>query len=100
MNDSLLTLLLAAPAAANDQLVGCLVLAARALAERGHAPRGDRVPAALRLALAATVRVVDRVHRGAAHRWPLAPPPTPAGLAARDVLVVDVPDLADGGATG
>src|SRR5687767_15574880 len=42
-----LALVLPAAAAANDQLVGFLVLAARALAERGHAPRGDRVAAAL-----------------------------------------------------
>src|SRR3970040_1868860 len=60
--------LLAAASAADDQLVGLLVLAARALAERRHSPRGDRVAAAFRLALTAAVRVVDRVHRRAAHR--------------------------------
>src|SRR5436309_12758169 len=38
---------LAAAAAANDQLVRLLVLATGALAERGHAPGGDRVPASL-----------------------------------------------------
>src|SRR6266511_1949551 len=62
-----LALLLAAPAAPDDQLVGFLVLLARALAERRHAPWSDGVPAALRLALAAAVRVVDGVHRRAAH---------------------------------
>src|ERR1044072_5623302 len=45
----LLPLLLPAPAAADDQLVRLLVLAARALAERRHAPGGDRMAAALRL---------------------------------------------------
>src|ERR1700726_4260791 len=94
------TLLLPAPPAADDQLVGFLVLAARALAERRHAPRGDRVPAALRLALAAAVRVVDRVHRRAAHRRPLAEPAAAAGLAAGDVAVVDVADLTDRRAAG
>src|SRR5262245_35397628 len=87
------SLLLAAAPAADDQLVGFLVLAPGALAERRHAPRRDRVPATLRLALAAAVRVVDRVHRRAAHRWPLAPPAAAARLAAGDVLVVDVADL-------
>src|SRR5690242_3973944 len=89
------TLLLPAATAADDQLVGFLVLAARALAERRHAPRGDRVAAALRLALAAAVRVVDGVHRRATHGRALAPPAAAPRLAAGDVLVVDVADLAD-----
>src|SRR4051812_15249961 len=58
------------------------------------------MPAALRLALAAAVRMVDGVHRRAAHRRALAFPAAPARLAAGLVLVVGVPDLADGGATG
>src|SRR5581483_3516538 len=89
------TLLLPAPARPDDQLVGLLVLRAGALAERRHAPRGDRVPAALRLALAAAVRMVDGVHRRAAHGRALAAPAAPARLAPGLVLVVDVPDLAD-----
>src|SRR5438093_10016619 len=56
--------------------------------------------AALRLALAAAVRMVDRVHRGAAHGRALAEPAAAARLADRDVAVLDVPDLADGGAAG
>src|SRR5262245_22928238 len=56
--------------------------------------------AALRLALAAAVRVVDGVHRGAAHGRTLAAPTAAAGLAAGDVLVVEVSDLADGRAAG
>src|SRR5437867_1466318 len=96
----LLALLLSAPAAADDQTVGFLVLAARALAERGHAPRRDRMPAAFGLPLAAAVRMVDGVHRRAAHRRPLAPPPAPSCLAAGDVLVVHVTDLSDRCAAG
>src|SRR5262249_59438889 len=90
--------LLAAATAADDQLVRLLVLATRALAERRHAPRRHRMAATLRLALAAAVRVVDGVHRGAAHGRALALPAAAAGLAAGDVLVLDVADLADGGA--
>src|SRR5262245_31859032 len=92
---SLAAALLAAATAADDQLVRFLVLAPGALAERRDAPRRYRVATAFRLALAAAVRVVDGIHRGAAHRRALAAPPAAAGLAARDVLVVDVPDLAD-----
>src|SRR5262249_60195601 len=86
-------------AAAADQLGGFLVPAAGSLPERRHAPGGDRVAAALRLALAAAVRVVNRVHRRAAHRRALAQPAAAAGLADGDVLVVGVPDLPDRGAT-
>src|SRR6476661_8071270 len=91
-----LALLLAAPAGADDQLVGLLVLRTRSLAERRNSPRRDRMAAALRLALAAAVRVVDRVHRRAAHGRALALPAVAARLAPVDVLVVDVADLADG----
>src|SRR5579884_560057 len=95
-----LPLVLPAATAANDQLVGFLVLRAGALAERRHAPGRDRVAAALRLPLAAAVRVVDGVHRGAAHGRTLAEPAAAARLADRDVAVLDVPDLADGRAAG
>src|SRR5438067_5303403 len=75
-------LLLPAPARAHDQLVGFLVLPAGALAERRHAPRRDWVTAALRFALAAAVRMVDRVHCGPADRRALALPAAAAGLPA------------------
>src|ERR1035437_7525964 len=97
---ALSTRVLSAATAANDQLVGRLVLGACALAERRHAPRGHRVAPALRLALAAAVRMVDRVHRRAAHGGALALPAVAAGLAPVDVLVIDVADLSDGGAAG
>src|SRR6266498_1542923 len=61
--------------APNDQLVGRLVLAARAAF--GLAPRRHRVAAAGALALAAAERVVDRVHRDAARMRPAALPPVP-----------------------
>src|SRR5262249_54361153 len=93
-------LLLAAPAAPDDQLVRFLVLRTRALAERRHSPRCHRVTAALRLALAAAVRVVDRVHRRAADCGALAEPAATAGLPAGDIAVVDVAHLPDGGAAG
>src|SRR5207245_541626 len=76
------------------------VLRAGALAERRHAPRSDRVTAALRLALTTAVRVVDRVHRRAAHRRALAEPAAAAGLADRHVLMLDVADLPHGRAAG
>src|SRR5438132_2096270 len=60
----------------------------------GLAPRGHRV-VALALALAATHRVVDRVHHRAAHRRAKAEPAHPARLADRHVLVVEIADLAD-----
>src|SRR4029453_3304649 len=89
--------LLAAATAADDQLVGFLVLRAGALPDRRDAPRGHRV-GALRLALAAAVRMVDRVHGRPAHGGALAEPPAAAGLPARLVRMITVPDLADGGA--
>src|SRR5208282_3434006 len=59
-------LALAASAAADDVAAGGLVAFARAVAERRHAPRRHRMTARGRRALAAAVRVVDRVHGGAA----------------------------------
>src|SRR5204862_3948850 len=93
-------LLLAAAAAADDQLVGRLVLRAGALAERRHAPRRHRMAAALRLSFAAAVRVVDGVHRRAADGRALAEPAAAARLSNCHVAVLDVADLADGRAAG
>src|SRR5258708_3949670 len=53
--------------------------------------------ATLALALAATHGVIDRVHDHAAHMRTASEPAGTAGLAERDVLVLDVTDLADGG---
>src|SRR6478672_8514634 len=79
-----------------DEAIGRLPIAGLVTLGR-LAPRRYRVPAASALAFTAAERVVDGVHRDAAHVRPLAHPPAPAGLADRDVLVVDVADLADRG---
>src|ERR1700722_12168034 len=50
------------------------------------------------LALAAAVRVIDRVHHDAAHRRPHAQPAHRAGLAEHAQVVLIVADFADGGA--
>src|SRR5690606_29954271 len=84
----------AAPAAADDVLVRCLVPLPR-LPPLGLAPGRGRRAAARRTALAAAQRVVDRVHR---HAPDLRPPSAPAiGTRLPDPpeLVVDVPDLPD-----
>src|SRR5690606_11747411 len=60
-----------------------------------HAPRGHRVAAAGRAAFAAAVRMIDRVHRDAAHRRTHAPPTLRAGLAELAQAVLVVADLAD-----
>src|SRR5207344_1876406 len=60
-----------------------------------HAPRRHGVSSAGGLAFAAAQRVIDRVHRDAAHMRALAHPAAAAGLADRHVLVIDVADLAD-----
>src|SRR5262249_10439685 len=48
------------------------------------------------LAFASPQRVIDRVHRDATDVRPLAKPPASPRLANRDVLVIEIPDLADG----
>ena len=52
---------------------------------------------ALGFALAATHRVIDRVHHHAAHGRPYSLPATAASFAGGDVHVIHVPDLSDGG---
>src|SRR5262249_38508992 len=87
----LLPVLLAGAPATNDELVARLVgLAGTAL---GFTPRADRVTAAGGLALAATVRVVDRVHHDTTDGGALALPPHTAGLAPVDVGLLGVADL-------
>src|SRR3954453_13718363 len=80
--------------AADDQPVRCLVLP-RLLALGRLAPRGHRMAAARRLAFAAAMRMVDRVHRDTAHRGLAAEPAVPPGLADHDILVVGVRDRTD-----
>src|SRR5881275_257831 len=80
---------------AHDHLRGALVLA-RLVAARRLPPGRHGVTTTRSLALAAAVRVVNRVHRDAADVGPDAVPARAPGLAVRDVLVLDVADLADG----
>src|ERR1700722_1979136 len=81
-------------AAAADQPVTGLVLMAGAAFRL--TPRANRVATTGGLALATTVRVVDRVHGHATHRRALALPAVAARLAELDVAVLGVADLADG----
>src|SRR6266545_6159303 len=53
--------------------------------------------AARGLAFAAAERMIDRVHRDAAHVRSLPEPAAAAGFANRDVLVIEIADLADRG---
>ena len=62
----------------------------------GLSPRADRVATTGGLALAATVRVVDRVHHDTTDGRALALPAHTAGLAPVDVRLLGVADLADG----
>src|ERR1700712_1165522 len=86
---------LAGLAATDDQGIAGLALARAAL---GLAPGGHRVTTTGGLALATTVRVVDRVHDDTADGRALALPAHAAGLAPVDVGLLGVADLADGGA--
>src|SRR3954466_7750632 len=78
----------------DDESIGALGVA-RLVTLRGDAPRRHRVTAARGLALTAAERVIDRVHRHAADVRADAQPPAAAGLADRDVLVVEITDLPD-----
>src|SRR5690606_12309877 len=62
------------------------------------APRRHRMTTARRAALAAAVRMIDRVHRDAAYRRTDAPPALRARLAELAQAVLVVTDLADRGA--
>src|SRR5687768_9779311 len=98
MNETSAAALLATAAAADDVAVGLLALLAGAVADRRHAPGRLRVVAQRGGALAAAMRVVNRVHGGAARLRAHAHMALAAGLAHRDVLVVGVADDTDGGA--
>ena len=82
--------------ATDDQLVAGLVRPTGAALRL--AARVDRVTTTGGLALATTVRVIDRVHGDTADGGALALPAHAAGLAPVDVALLGVADLADGGA--
>src|SRR5215211_5170035 len=75
------------PPAPDDHGVRPLVLLTCRRTQSGLAPRRDRRAARRALALAAAMRVVDRVHDRPAHRRPDAEVPLAARLAPPDVLV-------------
>src|SRR5262249_43613750 len=79
--------------ALEDELLRALVVP-RLVALRRLAP-GRLGVVALRAPLAAAVRMVDRIHRDAAHVRAPSEPAHPARLAVRQVLVFEVADLAD-----
>src|SRR3972149_10551829 len=68
--------------AIDDHAAGAFVLA-RAVALGKRAPGADRMPAGGGLGFAAPMRVIDRVHRHAAHRRAYAAPAHAACLANR-----------------
>src|SRR5579871_1345702 len=80
---------------AHDPLVGALVVPRLESTSR-LTPGCHRMPAAGRLALTATVRMIDRVHGNAAIVRPLAQPARLTCLSMGLVLVFHVADLADG----
>src|SRR6185369_6771182 len=82
-------------AAPDDHGVGALVLA-RLVAFREHGPRRHRVAGGRLAALAAAVRMVDRVHRHAAHGRAHAAPAHASRLADRFQRMLLIADLADG----
>src|SRR5487761_1565740 len=84
------SLALPATATANDVAIGELAALAGAIAERRHAPGRHRVTTGGGRALAAAVRVVDRVHRHAAGLRAYAEVAAAPGLADLDVLVLGV----------
>src|SRR4030067_878819 len=63
----------------------------------GHTPGACRMVSALAPALAAAVRMIDRVHGHASDPRAPAEPACPAGLAECDILMVGVAELADSG---
>jgi hypothetical protein len=85
-------------ALADDKLRSGLV-ATSLVAKSRLAPGSSRTLLASdrRLALAAAVGMVPRVHRNAADTASLAHPTRLAGLAPGFILMVDVADLTDGG---
>src|SRR5450755_3023735 len=95
MERDMVLALLRCVTAAHDHAVGALV-APGVVALGRRAPRRDRVSAAIR---AAAMRVIDRVHRDAAHGRADAAPALCAGLADRTQAVLFVAHRADGGAT-
>src|ERR1700722_13106920 len=87
-------ILLALPLA--DDHAGRALVTACLFAHRHLTPRRGGPPSRGRPRYAAAVRIVDRVHRDAAHRRTLAEMALAAGFADHFVLVIEVAELTDG----
>src|SRR5438552_3285113 len=82
-------------AAAHDRRIGGLASLSRAASLGALAGGADGMPASFGSTLATAVRMVDRVHRRAAHMRSPAEPAVSSRLAKIDVHVVGVADHAD-----
>src|SRR5581483_5772 len=80
---------------AHDHVLGALVLA-RLVALGERAPRADRISLGPGAPLAAAMRMIDRIHRHAAHRRPYAAPAHGARLADLAQVMLLVAHFADG----
>src|SRR5438045_2250192 len=81
----------------HDKGVSALVVAGLVTLGR-NTPGRARMAAAGALSFTTAVRMVDRIHRNTAVGRALTQPARTARLADRDVLVIGVGELADGGA--
>src|SRR5215207_891384 len=79
--------------APHDHRVSALVVAGSGL--DWLAPLGFRLTTDWRLALAATMRMVARVHCRPADSWPTSSVSIASGFSNHDVFVIDIPDLAE-----
>src|SRR5487761_1180324 len=79
----------------NNQSIRRLPLA-RFRAQSRKAPRRLRM-VALHAAFTAAVRVIHRIHRDAANRWPASMPARAARLAVGDIFMVQIAELPDRG---
>src|SRR5579884_1061591 len=82
--------------AVDDEIVSPLVVASLVAARR-LAPRRHRVTPAAGLAFTTAVRMIDRVHRDTAVHRAASQPARAAGFADRNIFVIQVADLTDGG---
>src|SRR5712691_8161521 len=81
-----------------DDHAACALVLAGLVALGQHPPGAYGMLPCRGLSLTAAMRVVDRIHRDAAHGGPHAAPADASGLADRFQAVLLVADLADGGA--
>src|SRR5690606_35189765 len=82
---------------ANDRAVARLTLLTGCTALSTFALRADRVATALGSAFTTAVRVIDRVHCGAANMRATAHPTVAPGFADHHLHVIDIADTTDDG---